>query len=506
MIRKSIVFLLFVISLTALLMSACSSSLPVPEPTLTLDPVGSLPTETQPKSTAEGTPVQESTLKPTYTPSPEYTDRIQYQILAELDYPNRQVWVDETIIIPHPSNQPLNELILVVPPNAWWGVFQLLDISWVGAEQIDNYSLDGVRLTIPLAEPWQPGESRELNILYRLDLPAQNAREGYGPSPFGFTAIQTNLVDWYPMVPDYQDEGGWIVHDPWIFGEYLVYPQADFDVILDVENPALVVAASSLVEQDGDRFHYYLEEARNFVFSISPDYIVLEDIVNSTIVYGYIFPPYLVPGRAAFNATMESLALYEDLFGSYLQSSLTMVQADFNHGMEYEGLYFQSRGFFDTYNGTEQSYLITIAVHETAHQWWFGQVANDQAMEPWLDEALCTFSELIYYERLYPQSVDWWWATRVNYYEPMGVIDRSIYDFGEFVDQYLAYRNATYLQGAKFLNALRITLGDEAMINFLGEYANVNKNLIVSAEDFFSLLGEYVDVASLEWLGEYFGD
>ena len=504
--RKSIFFLLIVLTLTALFMSACSSSPPVPEPTLTLDPVGSLPSATQPEPTVEDTPVQEATLQPANTPSPENAGRIQYQILAELDYPNRQVWVDETIIIPHPSNQPLNELILVVPPNAWWGVFQLLDISWVGAERIDNYSLDGVRLTIPLSEPWQPGESRELNILYKLDLPAQNAREGFGPSPFGFTAIQTNLVDWYPMVPEYREEGGWTVHDPWIFGEYLVYPQADFEVILDVENPALVVAASSLAEQDGDRFHYHLEEARNFVFSISPDYVVLEDEVNGTIVYGYVFSPYLVPGRAAFKATLEALALYSDLFGSYLQPSFTMVQADFNHGMEYEGLYFQSRGFFDTYNGTEKSYLITIAVHETAHQWWYGQVANDQAMEPWLDEALCTFSELIYYERLYPQAVDWWWATRVNFYEPTGVINRSIYDYSEFVDQYLAYRNATYLQGAKFLNVLRIMLGDEAMISFLGEYADSFDKQIASGEDFFSLLSEYVDVAGLEWLGEYFGE
>jgi hypothetical protein len=102
--------------------------------------------------------------------------------------------------------------------------------------------------------------------------------------------------------------------------------------------------------------------------------------------------------------------------------------------------------------------------------------------------------------------VDWWWATRVNFYEPTGVINRSIYDYGEFVDQYLAYRNVTYLQGAKFLNVLRIMLGDEAMISFLGEYADRFDKQIASGEDFFSLLGEYVDVASLVWLGEYFGE
>ena len=181
-----------------------------------------------------------------------------------------------------------------------------------------------------------------------------------------------------------------------------------------------------------------------------------------------------------------------------------MVQADFNHGMEYEGMYFQSRGFFDTYGGSEQSYLIAIAAHETAHQWWYGKISNDQAFEPWLDEALCTFSELAYYEHLYPQSVDWWWGTRVNYYDPDGRIDRSIYDFQEYIDQYLSYRNATYLQGAKFMAALKNELGDEQLYDFLREYTTRYQDQIVTSEDFFVLLGEYIEVGSLEWLEEYF--
>jgi aminopeptidase N len=172
--------------------------------------------------------------------------------------------------------------------------------------------------------------------------------------------------------------------------------------------------------------------------------------------------------------------------------------------MEYEGLYFQSRGFFDTYEGSERSYLVAIAVHETAHQWWYGLVANDQALEPWLDEALCTFSELAYYEQRYPQSVDWWWATRVFFYEPSGRIDRSIYGFQDYVDQYLNYRNATYLQGAKFMAALKTELGNEQFYSFLTEYAARNKDQIATGADFFSLLEEFGDVGSWTWLGEYF--
>ena len=110
---------------------------------------------------------------------------------------------------------------------------------------------------------------------------------------------------------------------------------------------------------------------------------------------------------------------------------------------------------------------------------------------------------MLYYETLYPDSVNWWWATRVNYYEPYGVINRSIYDYGEFTDQYLAYRNATYLQGAKFLDKLRGELGEEKFSEFIHEYAGKFSNKISNGEDFISLLNSYHDLDSVIWLSDY---
>ncbi len=466
-------------------------------PTLT-EPLPSL--TPQEDSQTEPTPTPEEELQPTVVP----LERTQYTIAAVLDYPTQILVVEERIQIPHPAEDLLGSIDLVVPPNIWPGVFSIQDIS-AGDLPIEGYGSDGVTLNIAFGSPgWQPGGILDLQIRFTLDLPQQNAREGFGPSPFGYTALQTNLVDWYPMVPPYQEDLGWIIHDPWLFGEYLVYPAADFEVSLELGTSGLIAAASSVSLNEGDPLNYSLEAARNFVFSISPAYTVLEGEVRGTKVFGYIFPGYQVPGQAAFKATLEALDLYSELYGPYGQPSLSMVQADFNHGMEYEGLYYQSRGFFDTYGGSEQSYLVAIAVHETAHQWWYGQVANDQAQEPWLDEALCTFSELAYYEQRYPQSADWWWGTRVNFYEPYGRIDRSIYGFQEFIDQYLNYRNATYLQGAKFMVALKNELGEEQFYAFLRDYAARNRDQIVTGEDFFSLLGEYGDVSSWSWIGEYF--
>jgi hypothetical protein len=451
-------------------------------------------------STPDPTPTDQITL----TPTPEPLERPSYQISAVLDYPNQRVTVEQRILIPNPAGQVLEEIDLVVPPNSWWGVFSIQEIN-TGEVPLVDYRINGVKLTLILGDPgWQPDEILEFDLLYTLDLPEQNDRPGYGPSPFGYTALQTNLVDWYALVPPYQEDVGWVIHEPWIFGEYLVYPAADYEVSLTVGRPDLVVAASAAPENEGDPLLYSLTGGRNLVFSISPSYQVIEEDLGDIQVSGYFFPAYQVPGRALFEATLEALELYQELYGPYQQTNLSIVQADFNHGMEYEGLYFQSRGFFDTYTGSEQSYLVTIGVHETAHQWWYGQVANDQALEPWLDEALCTFSELAFYENLYPESVDWWWSTRVNYYQPSGRIDRSIYGFQEYTDQYLNYRNATYLQGAKFMAALKDRLGEEAFYSFMREYGDRYRDQIATSEDFFVLLSEYLDLDQLTWLGEYF--
>jgi aminopeptidase N len=184
------------------------------------------------------------------------------------------------------------------------------------------------------------------------------------------------------------------------------------------------------------------------------------------------------------------------------------VEADFLDGMEYEGLFFLSHGFYDLYDGTPGGYLTFIAAHETAHQWWYGLVGNDQALEPWLDEAMCTYMEHVFYENVYPDystaagqsMLDWWWYYRVNFYEPAGFIDRSVYDFKQF----RPYRDAIYLNGAKFFEALRIKIGDDAFFAFLGDYAGQYQHKIATAADFFSVLHAHTDKDLNELLGKYF--
>jgi aminopeptidase N len=233
---------------------------------------------------------------------------------------------------------------------------------------------------------------------------------------------------------------------------------------------------------------------------MSDHFKVAQQTVGDVTVYSYYFGLYDAPGEAMLQTTVQALQTFSERFGPYRHKSLSAVQGDFNDGMEFSGLYFISRDFFNLYDGTPNNYLTAISAHETAHQWWFDAVANDQGLEPWLDEALSTYSEVIYYETVHPQSLEWWWDFRYFEYEPGGYVDTSIYDGGG----YRPYLNKVYLFGARFFQDLRERVGDEIFFAFLKDYYSQSMGKRVTSADFFHIFRENTAADITELLITYF--
>ena len=101
-----------------------------------------------------------------------------------------------------------------------------------------------------------------------------------------------------------------------------------------------------------------------------------------------------------------------------------------------------------------------------------------------------------------PWALGWWQSYRVDYYEPRGWVDSTIYN----PDGYRAYRDAVYLNGAMFLEELRYMVGDDKFQQFLTNYVNQSHGELATAEVFFSLLDNYTDVDYQPLLDKYFMD
>jgi hypothetical protein len=485
-----------------------SASTTQPDSTDTPASISSDPTQFQP---TPSTAPQMTPVESTDVPTPTYQVPAKYDLVASFDYFAHSLSVSEAIRYVNYSPEAIDNLIMVVEPNLWLGGFTLDSISWEDGANIDNYVLKNDQLQITLPQPLQSGEKLGLKIDYQLELPEIPApSEVNRPVPYGYTARQTNIVDWYPYIPPYLKGEGWLVHKKWWFGEHQVFTVADFQVQLKLTEPVqdLVVAASAPAVQNGDSYSYYVEGVRSFALSASTEYIVQTTKVGDITVSSYVFPYDKNGGQEVMQNTADALGLYSNLIMPYPHTSLSVVEADFLDGMEYDGLFFLSHGFFDLYDGTPKGYLTFIAAHETAHQWWYGVVGNDQALEPWLDEALCTYMEHVFYENIYPDYppgsdeslVDWWWYYRVNFYDPTGWVDGSIYDFSQF----RSYRDAVYLNGAKFLDDLRSLIGDEAFFAFLRDYAHKNAYGIATGAEFFSILRDHTSKDLSDLLSSYF--
>jgi aminopeptidase N len=479
----SLIFLLLLIS--------CSSPTPDPEPTQTATVSPTIPPPTE-------TAIPPTDL-PTATPIPA-PERAKYTIDATLDYAAKTVSVDQTIVYLNHSGEMLPSLVLAVEPDMWPGGFNLT-VASVDGVPTTNYFLQGQKLELGLPSPLAPEATVTVSLQYTLILPFAEQQDPNVERPriYGYTARQVNLANWYPFIVPYEAGTGWVLHDPWWYGEHLVYEAADFEVNFRTD-PSVVVAASGNPEPNGDSIRYTLIAGRTFAISASPEFQTVSTQTGDVTITSYYFPFYENPGKAVLNVSAQAVELFAQRFGPYPHKTLAAVMGDFNDGMEYSAFYFLPRDFYNLYDGKPMSYLVFVAAHETSHQWWFERVANDQAQHPWLDESLANYCERIYYEAYYPDLVTQWWPYRMYYYDPSAKMDISIYDGTGFQQ----YTNATYFRGAHFLEDLRTRIGDEAFFAFLQDYSTQMNGKIATPQDFFTILRQHTTADISDLIATYF--
>ena len=439
--------------------------------------------------------VQELPTEPS-VPAYAAVERTRYLITVSMDYDHHFANISEDVYFTNNTGYPLDSLVFGVNANLWQNVFTLGSVTTNG--QAPAYiSLNGQWLTVGLLQTLQPGETTKVGIAYTLSLPYSSAKV----ENFGYTARQTNLIDWYPFIPPFKN-GNWQLPAPYGFGENLVYEKADFYIDLSFADPSgqPVVAASTQAVSNNGVMHYEFPNARNFSFSFSHDFEYSFANIGGVQINNYYFPEDAAAAAKVLEVTAASIDVFSNIIGPYPHTQMTAVETELNDGLETDGLYFLSSSFYKQYTGSIQNNLSVIAIHETAHQWWYGGVASDQANEPWLDEALATYSEYMYFDTKHPELLQWWWNFRVYSHNPSGWVDSSIYSFGYFSD----YVNAVYFDGAEFLHNVNKRIGRQAFYQFIATYyANYNGR-IATTQDFFSILGQVTNMNIDDIKAKYF--
>jgi hypothetical protein len=479
-----------------LALAACSNQVVKPaHPTEIHDPL--TPAPVQPvESTHESNP-EGFTPAPTTADYP-LTQPTLYDLEVELDYDTKSLAVNQTITYTNNTGRSLDELPILVPPADRDGIFFLstIQIEPPGVEKEALFHESRIDLTFD--PPLAPGEAVEIHLDYQLRLPLSYDAMGY-------TDRQVRLTDWYPLIPPYQAEAGWIINPPGLVGEHLVYALSDFKLnfcMAPSRDEPIVAASAPVTGTRNDCYQYNPQNRRNISLAISPYYRVATAESDLVTVMAYTFTEHARLGQRAAYLAIEAWSTFTDLYGQNERDFLAIVEADIIDGLETDGLILLSEWYYQTADPSPQNYFELLIIHETAHQWFYGYIHNDQANEPWLDEALATYSEILFYELHHPQLVHWWWDFRVNTYAPSGLVNASIYEF----NHYRPYINAVYLRGATFLQVLRTEVGDTAFYQGLQQYIQSNSAVdnFRTSDDFFTTFSQVSDADLMEIVAEYF--
>ncbi len=434
---------------------------------------------------------------PTPTPSPtpyspiSGTDLPRYTITATLDYQGHHLDVQERIDYANRTGDTLSEIVLNVFPNHDPHVFTLssLSLEFGAGALTTHHTLEDMTLRVPLPEELAPGRVATLFVDFALDLPYIDPVSSFTTGSLGWSEQVADVGHWYPALAPFLTGEGWYTFAYHQVGDPYVMEEADYQIEIHAPD-GVIVAGTGSEQRDGNIWRYSISQARSFAFAASDQYLTYSTETDGIAVTSYYFPDHADAGADVARLAAEALQTYSDLFAvPYPYTEYRIAETEFAGGMEFSGLSFLGSMWYDTYVGGVRSQLVSLLAHEVSHQWWYGMVGNDQVKEPWLDEALATYSGLEFYELRYPDDYQWVWWFEVWNHEPSGRIDASIYEF----DDQRSYMNAVYRRGALFLADLRNAMGDDAFYALLREYCQTQSHTMSSQDDFFSIVSRHTD-------------
>ena len=173
---------------------------------------------------------------------------------------------------------------------------------------------------------------------------------------------------------------------------------------------------------------------RDFVVTAAADYRIREATVGDTVVRVVVEAG--LPGRGdAERRRQRRSRKLEARLGPYPYRVLKVVQSAGRYGMEGPGV-----AWIPT--GTPSANLRYLVTHEIAHQWFYGIVGNDQAREPFADEAATDMvaRRILGLRRASRCATD--------------DLDRSIYRYSA-----ACYYEVVYIQGGNLLDNARRKMG-----------------------------------------------
>jgi hypothetical protein len=372
---------------------------------------------------------QDSSATATARQAPARAPRIaSYTIDASLDTATRTLEATQVLTWHNQTRNPATTLQFHLYYNAWrdagstwmrerslaasvaarpdaWGSIEILRVQIGSAASPDRTSAlrfiapddgnteDRTVVELPLETPVQPGQSIDVHMAWRSRVPRTFARTGLAGRYYF-------IAQWFPKI-GVLEEAGWNTHQFHATTEFFAN-FGSYDVRLTVPAGWLVGATGmpkgTRENKDGSAtHHFYQEDVHDFAWTTSPDFVEFNETFTHPQLPPVALRLLLQPEHRGqesrhFEATRAALSRYGQWFGPYPYGHLTIVDPAWQSGtggMEYPTLFTAGTRWRAPRDVAEPEDVI---LHEAAHQFWQGIVANNEFEHAWLDEGLAQYS------------------------------------------------------------------------------------------------------------------
>ena len=371
-----------------------------------------------------------------------------YTIDARLDVPTRTVAGREVITWRNISAQPTSELRLHLYYNAWrnerssflrsarrgprplslaeygpddWAYCEVESVRWIAGDARDAAAAslptrfiqpddgnpdDRTLLQVTLPGPVAPGESVRLEVAWKLKIPRPFTRVGVRGDYY--------LVGhWFPKVAVLGADGTWNAHQ---------FIQTEFFADFGVYDVSLTVPAGWKLGATGSRLsttrnpdqtethRFHAEDVHDFAWTTSPRFHVFTDRFEHPGLPPVDIELLLMPDHlflrdrymASAKAALQHFGLW---FRPYAWDRLTVVDPPSESntgGMEYP-MFVTAESRWLTLPTNRLAEANTL--HEAAHMWFQGAVANNEFEDAWLDESLATYAHRRLVDTIYSPGI-----------------------------------------------------------------------------------------------------
>lgn len=362
-----------------------------------------------------------------------------------------------------------------------------LEVTAVGTDSGQLlYAMEGTLLKIELASELSPGEQIVLNLNWELTVPDYPGRLGENDGVI-------SLGNWYPVLAVY-DAAGWHLDPYYELGDPFYSEVGRYRVKLTLPDNYKVAATGNLTARrrlPGQQKELVWDTSlvRDFAMAVSDDYAALEQQVDKTLVRSVFLRGDKAGGQRVLKTGAEAVEFFNGAFGPYPYDQLTLAATGFYQGgMEYPNIVFLARQFYGLEDADVLDY---IAVHETAHQWWYGVVGNNQIEEAWLDEGLTEFSTILFYEQVRGRGQEEARSLISLYqaYQQANGDGKILRPLNEFPGE-LAYTALVYGKGCLLFLQLREEIGEELLLQVLQTYYRRFAYKNATGEDLIQLTEE----------------